>query len=82
MMGIIFFLRTSLFIVGSSTYAQLLIVICIVSALSEVVTHNVPFLFFEVRTFPFHFVPISLYFAGTDRPLSVNLIWIDVIGLE
>ncbi|XP_057371829.1 uncharacterized protein LOC130692779 [Daphnia carinata] len=38
---------TSLFIVGSSTYAQLLIVICIVAALSEVVTHNVPFLYFE-----------------------------------
>lgn len=41
-------LRTSLFIVGSSTYAQLLIVICIVAALSEVVTHNVPFNYFEV----------------------------------
>lgn len=40
--------RTSLFIVGSSTYAQILIVICIVAALSEVVTHNVPFLYFEV----------------------------------
>ena len=40
--------RTSLFIVGSSTYAQLLIVICMVAALSEVVTHNVPFLYFEV----------------------------------
>ncbi len=40
--------RTSLFIVGSSTYAQLLIVMCIVAALSEVVTHNVSFLYFEV----------------------------------
>ncbi|KAI9561301.1 hypothetical protein GHT06_012257 [Daphnia sinensis] len=38
---------TSLFIAGSSTYAQLLIVVCIVAALSEVVTHNVPFLYFE-----------------------------------
>ena len=37
-----------MFIVGSSTYAQLVIVVCIVSALSEVVTHNVPFLYFEV----------------------------------
>ena len=42
--------RTSLFIVGSSTYAQLLIVICMVAALSEVVTHNVPFLYFEVSS--------------------------------
>lgn len=40
--------RTSLFIVGSSTYAQLLVVICIVAALSEVVTHNVSFIYFEV----------------------------------
>lgn len=40
--------RTSLFIAGSSTYAQLVIVVCIVAALSEVVTHNVPFLYFEV----------------------------------
>lgn len=38
---------TSLFIVASSTYAQLLIVMCVVGALSEVVTHNVSFLYFE-----------------------------------
>ena len=44
----IFSIRTSLFIVGSSTYAQLLIVVCIVAALAEVVTHNVPFQYFEV----------------------------------
>lgn len=48
-----FVYRTSFFIAGSSTYAQLLIVVCIVAALSEVVTHNVPFLYFEVRTFDF-----------------------------
>ena len=33
---------------GSSTYAQLLIVVCVVAAMSEVVTHNVSFLYFEV----------------------------------
>ena len=36
-----------MFIVGSSTYAQLLVVICIVAALSEVATHKVPFNYFE-----------------------------------
>lgn len=32
---------------ASSTYAQLLIVICVVVALSEVVTHNMPSNYFE-----------------------------------
>lgn len=39
---------------GSSTYAQLLIVMCIVAALSEVVTHNVSFLYFEVSRVAFY----------------------------
>lgn len=37
-----------MFIVGSSTYAQLLVVICIVAVLSEAVTQKIPLLYYEV----------------------------------
>lgn len=55
---------------GSSTYAQLVIVVCIVAALSEVVTHGVPFLFFEVGCF---FVVIYLSFLGLPSEHSHKL---------
>jgi hypothetical protein len=46
--------------VASSTYAQLLIVMCVVGALSEVVTHNVSFLYFEVSfVSTFHGLPMA-----------------------
>ncbi len=68
---VLFTSRTSLFIVGSSTYAQLLIVICIVAVLSEVVTHKVPFIYFEVRIYTFFLIYIVLsIYTSLDFPFS------------
>ena len=40
-------------IVGSSTYAQLLVVLCAVASLSEAATHRIPFYYLEGHTLQF-----------------------------
>lgn len=48
-----FCFRTSLFIIMSFIYAKLLVVVCIAYVISEVVTHNIPLYYYEVRYFFF-----------------------------
>lgn len=46
--NIILFFRTQQFIILSSMYAQLVVVICVAFFISEIVTPQVPLLYFEV----------------------------------
>lgn len=44
---VLFFSRTSLFIISSFIYAKLLVVVCLAYVISDVITHNLPLYYYE-----------------------------------